>query len=103
MWGPKHPVVVSRAWNRVDVKMELMTAEAARGAVMRRLVYCGTRWTVHMAAGGGGAAVARARQVDMGPLRAPAPVHRTRRLSQVGSAAGAELGRTMAGGCSDVG
>ena len=34
MWGPKQPVVVSRAWNRVDVKMELMTAEAARGAVM---------------------------------------------------------------------
>ena len=48
MWGPRQPVVIGRAWNRVDVKMELMTAEAARGAVMRGLVYCGTKRTVHM-------------------------------------------------------
>ena len=52
--------------------MELMTAEAAKGVVMRGLVYCGTRRTVHMAVGGGGAAVARARPVNIGPLRAPA-------------------------------
>ena len=52
-----------------------------------------------MAVGGGGAAVARVRPVEVGPLRAPAQVHQTRRLAQVGSAAGAGLGRTMAGGC----
>ena len=59
MWGPRQPVVVSRAWKRVDVKVELMTGEAARGAVIRGLVYCGMRQTVHMAVGGGGASVAR--------------------------------------------
>ena len=52
IWGPRQPVVVGRAWNRVDVKMELMMAEAARGVVMRGLVYCGTRRTVHMPVGG---------------------------------------------------
>ena len=31
MWGPRQPVVVSKAWNRVDVKVELETAEAAKG------------------------------------------------------------------------
>ena len=72
MWGPRQPVVVSRAWNRVDVKMELLTAEAARGAVTRGLRYCGARRTVHMAVGGGGPAVVRARPVDTSPLRAPA-------------------------------
>ena len=59
MWGPRQPVVVSRAWNRVDVMVELIMAEASKGAVIRRLVYCGMRRTVHMAAGGGGASVAR--------------------------------------------
>ena len=59
MWGPRQPVVVSRAWNRVDVMVELIMAEASKGAVIRRLVYCGIRRTVHMAAGGGGASVAR--------------------------------------------
>ena len=99
MWGPRQPVVVSRAWNRVEVKMELMTAEAARGAIMRGLVYCGTRQTVHLAVGGGGAAVTRARLVDTGPLRAPARMTRAGQLGQDGRAAGVGLGRTMAGGC----
>ena len=99
MWGPRQPVVVSRAWNRVDVKIELMTAEAAKGAVTRGLRYCGTRRTVQMAVGGGGAAVVRARPVDTGSLRAPAQETRTGQLGQVGRAAGAGLGRTMAGGC----
>ena len=99
MWGSRQPTVVSRAWNRVDVKMELMTAEAAKGAVVRGLVYCGTRRTVHMAVGGGGASVARARPVDAAPLGAIAGVPRTRQLSQVGRTAGSGLRRTMAGGC----
>ena len=99
MWGPRQPVVVSRAWNRVDVKMEVMTAGAARGAVMRGLGYGVTRRTVHMAVGGGGAAVARARPVNMGPLRAPTWVTQAGRLGQVGRAAGAGLGRSMTGGC----
>lgn len=30
MWGLRQPVVVSKAWNRVDVKVEIMTAEAAK-------------------------------------------------------------------------
>ena len=99
MWGPRQPVVVNRAWNRVDVKMELMTAEAARGAVVRGLVYCGTRRTVHMAVGGGGASVARAKPVDAAPLGALAGVPRARQMSQVGRLTGSGLGRTMAGGC----
>ena len=70
MWGPRQPVVISRAWNRLDVKMELMTAEAAKGAVTRGLVYCGTKRTVHMAVSGSGASVARTGPVDKAPLRA---------------------------------
>ena len=38
MWGPRQPMVIGRAWNRVDVKVEIMTAEAAKGAVVRGLV-----------------------------------------------------------------
>ena len=59
MWGPRQPTVTSRAWNRVDVKVEIMMAEAAEGTVVRGLVYYGTRRTVHMAVGGGGANVPR--------------------------------------------
>ena len=59
MWGPRQPTVTGRAWNRVDVKVEIMTAEAAKSTVVRGLVYCGTRRTVHMAVGGGGANVPR--------------------------------------------
>ena len=77
MWGPRQPVVASRAWNRVDVKMELMTAEAARGTVVRGLVYCGTRRTVHMVVGGGGASMARGGPVDKAPLGTPARMPRT--------------------------
>ena len=99
MWGPRQPVVIGRAWNRVDVKMELMTAEAARGVVMRGLMYCGTRRAVHMAVGGGGASVTRARQVHRTPSRAPADVPRARQLGQVGKVMGAGLGRTKVGGC----
>ena len=99
MWALRQPVVVSRTWNRVDVKMELMTAEAARGAVRRGVVYCGTRRTVHMAVGGGGASVARAKPVDMTPLGAPARVPRVGQLGQVGRVMGTGLVRTMAGGC----
>ena len=40
MWGPRQPIVTSRAWNRVDVKVEIMTVEAAKGTVVRGLVYC---------------------------------------------------------------
>ena len=99
MWGPRQPVVIGRAWNRVVVKMVLMTAEAARGAVMRGLVYCGAKRTVHMAVGGGGASVARSRPIDMAPPRAPARVPRAGQLGQVERAAGVGLGRTMAGSC----
>ena len=59
MWGPRQPTVIGRAWNRVDVKVEIMTAEAAKGAVVRGLVYCGMKRTVHMAVGGGGASTLR--------------------------------------------
>ena len=99
MWGPRLPVVISRAWNRVDVKMELMTAEAAKGAVVKGLVYCGTRRTVHMAVGGGGASVTRTWPVDMAPSEAPAQVPRAERLGQVRRATSASIGRTMVGGC----
>ena len=91
--------MISRAWNRVDVKMELMTAEAAKGAVVRGLVYCGTRWTVHMAVGGGGASVARTKAVEAAPLGAIARVPRAWQLGQVGRVTGSGLGRTMTGGC----
>ena len=99
MWGRRQPVVVSRAWNRVDVKMELMTAEAARGAVVRGLVYCGTRRTVHMAVGEGGASVGRAKPIDVAPLGALARVPPAGQMRQVGRVTGSGLGRTMAGGC----
>ena len=59
MWGPRQPTVTNRVWNTVDVKVEIMTAEAAKGTVVWGLVYCGTSRTVHMAAGGGGASVLR--------------------------------------------
>ena len=59
MWGPRQLTVIGRAWNRVDVKVEIMTAEAAKGAVVRGLVYCGMKRTVHMAVGGGGASIPR--------------------------------------------
>ena len=59
MWGPRQPTVTNRAWNRVDVQVEIMTAEAAKGTVVRGLVYCGTSRTVHMAVTGGGASVPR--------------------------------------------
>ena len=91
--------MISRAWNRVDVKMELMTAEAAKGAVVRGLVYCGTRWTVHMAVGGGGASVARTKAVEAAPLGAIARVPRAWQLGQIGRVTGSGLGRTIAGGC----
>ena len=61
MWGPRQPTVTNRAWNRVDVKVEIMTAEVAMGTVVLGLVYCGTRRTVHMAVGGSGASVPRQR------------------------------------------
>ena len=99
MWGPRQLVVVSRAWNRVDVRMVLMTAEAAKGAVVRGLVYCGTRRTVHLAVGGGSASVAKAKPVDATPLGAIARVPRAGQLGQVGRVTGLGLGRTMAGGC----
>ena len=51
--------MTNRAWNRVAVKVEIMTAEAARGTVVRGLVYCGTSRMVHMAVVGGGASVPR--------------------------------------------
>ena len=41
MWGPRQPTVIGRAWNRVDVKVEIMTAEAAKGAVVRGLYTAG--------------------------------------------------------------
>ena len=99
MWGPRQPVVVGRAWNKVDVQMELMTTEAARGAVMRGLVYCGTRRTVHMAVGAGGASVAREKPVDKAHLEAPTRVPRAGKLGQVGSVTSTGLRRMMAGGC----
>ena len=38
MWGPRQPTVSGRACNRVDVKVEIMTSEAAKGAVVRGLI-----------------------------------------------------------------
>ena len=72
MWGPRQPMVIGRAWNRVDVKVEIMTAEAARGAVVRGLVYCGMKRTVHMAVGGGGASIPR-----LGPQIGTVEIQRT--------------------------
>ena len=37
LWRPRQPVVVSKAWNHVDVKVELMMVEAAKGAVIQGL------------------------------------------------------------------
>ena len=43
----------------MDVKVEIMTGEAAKGVVVRELVYCGMKRTVHMAVGGGGGSIPR--------------------------------------------
>ena len=59
MWGVRQPTVIGRAWNRVNMKVEIMTTEAAKEAVVGGLVYCGMKRTVHMAVGGGGANVHR--------------------------------------------
>ena len=59
MWGPRQPTVTNRAWNRVDVQVEIIRAKAAKGTVVRGLMYCGTSRTVHMAVTGGGASVPR--------------------------------------------
>ena len=98
-WGPRQPVVVSRAWNRVDVRMELMMVEAASGAVMRGGGYCRTRRTVHMVVGGGGASVAREGPAGKVPLRTPARMPRAVQMSPVGRAVGAGFRRMTAGGC----
>ena len=71
MWGSRPPVVDSRTWNRVDVEVELMTAEAALGVVLRRLVYCGMLQTVHMAVGGGVGSARRVGTTSGGPPRTP--------------------------------
>ena len=72
MWGPRQPVVVSRAWNCVDGKVELMTTEAAKGVVIWGLVYSSMRRTVHVAVGSGGASVARCKSTVF--YRTPAPI-----------------------------
>ena len=59
MWGLRQPTVIGRAWNRVNMKVEIMTTEAAKEAVVGGLVYYGMKRTVHMAVGGGGANVHR--------------------------------------------
>ena len=99
MWGPRQPVVISRAWNRLDVKMEFMTAEAAKGAVTRGLVYCGTKQTVHMAVSGSGASVARTGPVDKARLRAYTRVPQAGQQGLVKGVAGECSGRTMVGSC----
>ena len=103
MGGPRQLVVIGRAWNRVDVKMELMTAEAPRGAVMRGLVYCGTKRTVHMAVRGGSTSVARVGPVEMTPPRAPAQVPRARQLGQLGERWVRDWGERWQGAASDAG
>ena len=72
MWGPRQPTVIGRAWNRVDVKVEIMTAEAAKGAVVRGLIYCRMKRTVHMAVGGGGVSI-----LWLGPRVGAAEIQRT--------------------------
>ena len=70
--GPQTADVIGRSWNRVDVKVEIMTAEAAKGAVVRGLVYCVMKRTVHMAVGGGGANLPR-----LGPREGTAAIQGT--------------------------
>ena len=90
MWGPRQPTVTNRAWNRVDVKVEIMRAEAAMGTVVLGLVYYRTRRTVHMAVGGSGASVPRRRlqtsTVGIGarrPMATPATGYGPLRVSGV--------------------
>ena len=72
MWGPSQPTVIGRAWNRVDVKVEIMTGEPAKGAMVWGLVYCGMKRTVQMAVGGGGASIPR-----LGPRVGAAEIQET--------------------------
>ena len=59
IWGPRQPTVIGKAWNRVDMKVEIMTAEAAKGAVVRGHIYWGMKRTVQMGLGGGGVNISR--------------------------------------------
>ena len=91
MWGPRQPTVANRAWNRVDLKVEIMTAEAAKGTVVRGLMYYWTMRMVHMVVGGGGASVTR-RGLQSGavwigarrPIAAPATGYGPMRVSGLG-------------------
>lgn len=73
----------------MDVKVELMTAEAAKGAVICGLVYCCMKRTVHMAVGGGRANIPRLgiqRGIEMGvgkgkPRTTPAPTFGPARMN----------------------
>ena len=99
MWGPWQPVVVSRAWNRVDVKVELMTAEAAKGAIVRGLVYCWVRRTVHMTVEGSSASVIRARTTGPVPLRVTPSRSGVFRQQRTGVATNSGCGGRLVGGC----
>ena len=81
------------------MKLELMTADAARGAVLRGLIYCGTRRMVHMAVGGGGASVARIENVGRASVRAPVPATGAGLGGRISGGGVARSLRTLAGNC----
>lgn len=99
MWGPRQPVVVSKEWNRGDVKVEIMTAEAAKGAVARGLMYCGRKRTVHMAIGGRGASITRQTQGTSGRQVSPRLVVGWPPVGPHPRAVGITIRRPLVGAC----
>lgn len=93
MWGPRQPTVVSRAWNRVDIK------EAAEGAVVWGLLYYGMKQTVHMAVGSGGASVTRQAQEISNISGSLGMVARSLRGGPTPQAIGTAVRRSLVGAC----
>ena len=99
MWGPRQPDVVSKAWNRFDVKVELMTAEAAKGAVVRGLSYGEMNGTVHTAVGGRGASVTRHAQGTGNRRASLGMAAEVPRVGPLPAAVGLAVRRPLVGAC----
>lgn len=92
-------MVVSRAWNRVDVKVELITVEAAKGVELQGLVYRGVGRAGNMGVSGRGAMIPRVGVPGGGIAGTPAALVTIGRMGRNGSAGAAVLQGALVGGC----
>ena len=99
MCGPKKPTVINRAWSRMDVKVQLMTAEAGRRAVVRGLVYYGMRRRIHMVVGDIGPSVPKLGIPVGATTRVNGKRLRTTSVTSVGPVRGVRYGGPHLGAC----